>query len=181
MVSANLKKYLPSFGGGIAFLSILALVAVTRPLVEQRLDDAGYDRARTDCNKIAQALDDYATDTGFQPCGYEGLQIYTWLRGPGAEPRFETLPRGTSGRLEWFINQPKMSGSGRWQGAYLPQLAPDPWGRSYLIFPQGEFGHAGDQKRQGHSWVLSAGPNGIVETLPGGIIEMGDDVALLVD
>lgn len=52
-------------------------------------------------------------------------------------------------------------------------LAPDPWLRALLV-------NIGARKRGGPIWVLSAGPNGIVETPFLSSAPAGDDVAVRV-
>lgn len=51
-----------------------------------------------------------------------------------------------------------------WQGPYLSHLGLDPWGRSYIIAV---------------GWILSAGPNGLLETAPDALSLGGDDVGLI--
>lgn len=73
----------------------------------------------------------------------------------------------------------RTAGRHRWRGPYLEQLGADPWGNRYLVnikhAPPGD-----DEPRV--VWVLSAGPNGKIDTSPtvagdGTPVPGGDDIA----
>lgn len=171
---------LPTLGSAVAFLSLVALVAVTRPAVEQSMDDAGSERAAKQANEIAQALRGYVDDTGFQPTGYQGFGAYRWLRGPGALPETQAGLPGDGGRLSWFLEQDRMTGGQGWRGPYVRDLSEDPWGRSYLVWLGGPMGSARQEGASGQVWILSAGPNGKLDTPLDGTMSAGDDVAILL-
>jgi hypothetical protein len=56
-----------------------------------------------------------------------------------------------------------------------PDLGPDPWGFAYLVGLRGENGATT------HIAILSAGPNGQINTAPDAILPGGDDVLLILD
>jgi len=60
-----------------------------------------------------------------------------------------------------------------WNGPYLRVLRPDPWGCRYAIVLNGS--REGAEMR---GWILSAGPNGIIETHRGDADLQGDDLGL---
>jgi type II secretory pathway pseudopilin PulG len=73
----------------------------------------------------------------------------------------------------------RTAGRHRWRGPYLEHLAADPWGHRYLV----NIKHAnpGDDEPKA-IWVLSAGPNGTLDTSPtlaagGTPVPAGDDIA----
>lgn len=68
----------------------------------------------------------------------------------------------------------------RWRGPYLRHLTPDPWGNAYII-------SVGAMERNGSpialgakGWIVSAGPNGVLETAPDAPSLGGDDIGTLV-
>lgn len=68
------------------------------------------------------------------------------------------------------------NGSPKWKGPYIAALRPDPWGNPYII-------HIGAMEKDGSpiggttakGWILSAGPNGVLETEPTDAALRGDD------
>jgi len=68
-----------------------------------------------------------------------------------------------------------------WQGPYLVSLGPDPWGRAYIA----TVGAIGPGRRPlspgAGGWVLSAGPNGVLETAPDASVLGGDDIGVIFD
>lgn len=83
-----------------------------------------------------------------------------------------------------------------WKGAYSESLARcDPWGRNYLVLVYamwrpttncegcgvGPYSHDGpiNHKPKLYGWIISAGPNNIVETTPESDKLLGDDVGMI--
>jgi hypothetical protein len=62
-----------------------------------------------------------------------------------------------------------------WRGPYVDDVTADPWGRKYVANVWNAHGDRG-----GPLWVLSAGPNGRVDTRPSSRTVSGDDVARLL-
>jgi len=67
------------------------------------------------------------------------------------------------------------SGSRRWRGPYLSRVGVDPWGRAFIA-------HVGAMETGGtpvvagsRGWILSAGPNNSLDTLPNSATLVGDD------
>jgi succinoglycan biosynthesis protein ExoA len=152
---------------GVA-LSVIFLLSVVLPWsMASRLHRGRVDRARREVGAIAAALQaaGAARQAGYQPDAI--------LVGPGANPQ---VPQGSDWRQVTAINA---------SAAHLDlPLAPDPWGNHYLIYPspaaQGATHGAGLAR-----WVLSAGPNGIVDTpfrqAPQGAALGGDDIGVRLD
>lgn len=67
-----------------------------------------------------------------------------------------------------------------WNGPYIKQVLMDPWGHNYLLYTHAmNRSHLGPNGLQLYSWVLSAGPNGLIETLPTSPVVQGDDIGML--
>ena len=81
---------------------------------------------------------------------------------------------------------------GRWKGPYLSNLGVDPYGKAYIVHvgamekggcPVGSTGIPPDcftPARGAKGWILSAGPNGILETPPNATELVGDDVGMIL-
>jgi len=123
---------------------------------------------------------DLLVSEGASPDG-DGSGDARWLRMPDASGRIDVLnhylvennPGGDAAKA-W--PRPTSLDSGGWRGAYLRTVpATDPWGHRYAV----NVLHLGTRQ---DVLVLSAGPNGLVETpYEGrGLLPGGDDRAVLV-
>jgi hypothetical protein len=115
------------------------------------------------------------------------------LRGPGNDPMdhdtAKWLATAKTGELEDHLikNSPgatKYSTSGRfvWRGPYLEKIGEDPWGNHYLV----NIKNANPADKPDRViWVLSAGPNGKIETDPSALTDSGaaassDDIGVRI-
>ena len=71
-------------------------------------------------------------------------------------------------------------GRSRWRGPYVRHLTLDPWGNAYIV-------SVGAMEKDGspivagaRGWILSAGPNGVLETAPDATDPGGDDLGTIV-
>jgi succinoglycan biosynthesis protein ExoA len=120
----------------LALVVIGILAFVFPPLMAERVHARRIVRAHRDSQRIAAAVAEIA-----EPRVPVGVYV-----GAGAEPRFAS----DSG---WQQRTVTVAG-----GRFAAQIPADPWGNHYLIVTGGGAG------KPGPAWVLSAGPNGIVET-----------------
>jgi prepilin-type N-terminal cleavage/methylation domain-containing protein len=79
----------------------------------------------------------------------------------------------------------------RWNGPYISKLSEDPWGFTYII-------HIGAMQRNGcpvsstgvppactavaagtQGWILSSGPDGVLDTAPTSTARLGDDIGYI--
>ena len=67
-----------------------------------------------------------------------------------------------------------------WQGPYVSSLGRDPWGHTYIM-AVGAPRPGGPRSPGARAWILSAGPNGLIETPADAIGPAGDDVGLIFD
>lgn len=79
------------------------------------------------------------------------------------------------------------TGELQWKGPYISKRGLDPWGKSYLIYMQGirdaadpDAAAADKGKTDKNILVISAGPNGVVETLPTDNSAKGDDIVTVL-
>lgn len=178
----------------LIFTLVMTVAALVVPKATESIEDRAHPRAFDGCTDISKALLQYRADTGREPIGFEGKPTYTWLRGIGAAPEFGFAPPGQAGSLEWFLNGNVMGGGSAWSGPYLPGLRADPWGRRYVVFvrawwpkQENEDDEAEAAERTAaddlapRAWVLSAGPDGLIETRPFDVVPVGDDIGILIE
>lgn len=68
-----------------------------------------------------------------------------------------------------------------WSGPYLTEPKPDPWGNRYVVLVQGiRDGVQAGGSVAVYGWVISAGPNGKIETEDSGAVLGGDDIGLVL-
>jgi hypothetical protein len=170
------RTYKPGLLEALVSLCILVTLAgVVVPITADRADMLRMERAETALSDIARGLQAYTRDVGLTPTGIESDHGITWLYGPGEMPRnhpfgaeLEALP------LTDALLSSTMGGQG-WHGPYITTLEADPWGRAYLVNVDGLV----DLRES--AMVLSAGPNGIVETAANSVRPGGDDLIQMLD
>jgi hypothetical protein len=157
----------------IAGLSLLFTWLI--PTLAGERVDARADRATDTCRRIAAALAQYRSDTGVRPNGPLGDGSLGWLHGAGTLPSPNALDLGAAGSLDAFLVAGGIERAGDgWAGPYIRPVDADPWGRAFVV-GVAAYSHEGDP-----IWVLSAGPNGAIETRPGDVEPRGDDLGATV-
>lgn len=164
----------------LGIISILASILV--PTLTKYISDTRLRKAQKDTELIGAAIGQFYNDTGFMPVSsnYGGATTRNdveTLEGPSSA----TSPVGESA-FDWFVededsledqlitnnaNYPTV-GSNRWKGPYLSQLRPDPWGNRYIV--NVKWIQPDNMDTQNTCFVLSAGPNGIIETRFDGLL-----------
>ena len=166
---------------------IVTLALVLTPAIGNFVTDARLARARNDCPVIASAIVEFYRDNGFFPSwtlaqnGGPGLpqNRVLLLVSPGNIPQ-EDQPSlwttGVAGLLsEQLVNNipgyslRTMRSQNGWNGPYLSsEISTDPWGNRYVVNIELLDTSASATTRSGGVkaavWVLSAGPNGFIET-----------------
>jgi len=155
----------------IVVAGIIAILAgILVPLIFNQIDEAKKTRAQADCKSVSSAIIMFRKDTGKWPYHMPGdcTQTYTTIQGGGTTPPLDN-PTGTWGitlneiELGLILNLPGIqppldqscyNGKAR---NYLPETSPDPWGYQYVI-------NAANFAGANPVWVLSAGPNGCIDT-----------------
>jgi prepilin-type N-terminal cleavage/methylation domain-containing protein len=166
---------------------IMTLVLVLTPSIRNSINEARMARARNDCQTIASGMYQFFRDTGFFPLwrtsqgGGPGTPAgrVDLLVSQGNVPA-EDIPTpwttGVAGSLsdQLVTNAPgytmrSAAAPFGWNGPYFSsQLGADPWGNRYAVnvalvdLSPGAATANGQPKMA--VWVLSAGPNGILET-----------------
>ena len=193
----------------IVVLAVVAVMAgVLSPMILNYVDDARKAKAESDVRTLSSLILQLTKDVQHFPIYFDGTKTtgdpdIELLQGPGNDPAENDasghgwLPATSKkddlenhllinkpGGTTSTTSPPKYATSGRssWRGPYTDQLTPDPWGNRYLVnIKNGDPGAAAGKV----IWVLSAGPNGKIETDPtaltdSGPVPGGDDVAVRV-
>lgn len=154
-------------------LSILvSLAGVVMPIVGGEMAGTRSEQAVLEMQRIANGLHAYTDDTLFLPTGIQGRTNLAWLYGPGQLPQANPFAAGGEARALSDVLLADTLGGAGWSGPYVSALEPDPWGNAYLVNVDGLI----DTRET--AMILSAGPNGIVETRPTDSRAAGDDILL---
>ena len=175
-----------------------ALSAVVSPVISDYVSDARHVQVTSDMNTLAVTFTRFSYDARMAAPADRHWQRVDVLVGEGLAPvvapgidaawNGET-GGGKVGRLEDHLQSnaagyetasagpATFAGARGWRGPYLtPGIKADPWGHRYVI-------NVGSwSQRRGALVVLSAGPNGIIETpfnTPG-VTPGGDDLIVIV-
>ncbi len=171
-------------------------LGITRTAAMDATNDLSW-RARRDCSDIATAIRAFQRDIKQWPIysAADDDEKVDFLFGVGQLPQFSEKARESWGeskdKLHSYLvsNGPEKEAwydyfkhiGGRfdgWQGSYLPHETADPWDRAFLV---SVCGFPGGTKPDNKVWCISAGPNGIVETLTSKGRIVGDDVGVLIE
>src|SRR5262245_62747581 len=158
-----------------ATFALAALVLITVAVVAPEVDAVAGRAARTaalaDVNAIGVALRSAIKDAGEGIFGAPGEAAH-WMFGPGVLPRDNASAshRGVPLSSVLLSNGAKAAD---WRGPYLERVPIDPWGRAYIVRLNG--GHAHQPML-----ILSAGPDGVLNTTFSDGAITGDDVGIVL-
>jgi prepilin-type N-terminal cleavage/methylation domain-containing protein len=71
------------------------------------------------------------------------------------------------------------TGSRRWKGPYAARFGLDPWGNAYIVSIGAMEKDGSKIVTNAKAWIISAGPNGVLETEPDGTVLGGDDLGFI--
>ena len=161
----------------VALGIVAVLAAVLVPIVGNYIGEARVTRANKEAQSIADAILNFNKSTGkwpiFKPPAANittTTPTYVSLESPGTAPACSVdctlwLPAAAADKgsisdiLERNVPGYTTSGKFAWRGPYLTDVGSDPWGNKYVV--------AADNLKYGvvrAGLVLSAGPNGTIET-----------------
>lgn len=177
--------------------AVSLLSAVARPVVVDYVNQAKLVRAHQDAHTIGVAFLRFADDVGSQGRTGNGWATREVLVGAGEAPEV-----GGDGDSRWLgpaespqigsltdhlvTNDVKYASApgglnlirAGWRGPYIENgVGADPWGHRYAVNVKSML-----KGRGLDTFVLSAGPNGVIETAfeGDGVIAGGDDIVALV-
>ena len=176
----------------VAVIAILA--AVLTPYITKYIDDSKIAKARNEVQVIAAAVTNAYKDPGRwpnqiavgNPANYAGLHT-------GAAAQTAAAVALIGGAAGWDTTAANWSpldthlvtnnhgylatGDTRWAGPYATALPLDPWGRPYVVNAANFTSVAVPPLPV---WVLSAGPNGVINTANTATVLGVDDIGFRV-
>ncbi len=156
-------------------LGIFVLLAgIVVPIVSQETRTSMGNRAMNDMNEIASAINLFIGDTLYYPTGEQGSTTYHFLYTKGEIPPGNPFASGPGMPLSELLNSSKYGGP-NWNGPYAKTMPRDPWGHAYLVNTHSFFYPAE------RCVVVSAGPNGVVDTPVTASSPSHDDILLVID
>jgi type II secretory pathway pseudopilin PulG len=180
----------------IILTTISILGAAAAPVMGDFVNDARLARAQQDTRAIASAVSRMTADVMGHHAQNGGWATFALLVGPGAAQDVATgagqewavgVGASQAGALEdqLMLNSPgypthawsQVNWIRGWHGPYLDAgVGADPWGHRYAVNVKFLKGGAFD------TFVVSAGPNGIVETpfQADGTVAHGDDIIVVL-
>lgn len=166
---------------------IVTLALILTPSIANFINDSRVSRAWSDVRTIASAVTQFYKDNGFFPLwnqannGGPGLPTnrVELLVSPGNIPSEETPSKWTTGTIDLLSDHLMANAAGfalrgatgqyGWNGPYLSsEIGSDPWNNRYMVNVGLIDTSVGAQTVSGAPksavWVISAGPNGVIET-----------------
>ncbi len=153
---------------------VVSLAGVTVPIIASVQAEARLESTVVGMQDIVDGIRGYSQDTLFLPTGNRGRTNVSWLYSEGALPQGIRFGGVVESRplADVLLNR-SMGGPG-WEGPY-GEVPSDPWGNAYLV------NVAGLVDSRSGSWVLSAGPDGIIQTSQDSLKAGGDDLLLPIN
>lgn len=162
----------------VAILAILAGILV--PMIFSQIDEARIARAEADCKSISSALLVARKDLGIWPVlmGASCTPSVTFLHGQGTPPA-GIVAMGYNNEYSLLFRDVLMRDDEEcydqsYKGPYLPGVEADPWGNQYILDARNL------NVDNASVYVLSAGPNGTIETPVNSAAIGGDDIGLRI-
>ncbi len=155
------------------------LAGILVPLIFDRIEDAKLSRAEADLKSIASAILLFHKDTGTWPYSNTNgapTQYFETLASSNAQAPGYSGCSWPSGQNDAFYNH--LTNNTRnypnWKGPYIETIEEDPWGNEYRLWARG-FTNTNE-----HAWLVSAGPDGDIETDETAMSVQGDDLAVML-
>jgi len=158
----------------VALSILVCLSGVLMPAISTKIAGAKVDAAILDMQRIASGLVAYSMQTLTFPTGKDGRTNVACLYGPGEIPP-SSFAQGSETRPLKDVLLTDAMGGKAWDGPYVSKLVSDPWGRAYLVNAEGWV------LPSQHAMVVSAGPDGIIQTTARDTSAVADDILLIVD
>jgi len=164
----------------IVVAGIIAILAgILVPMIFKEIDESRITRAAADVRSISNALIVLKKDTGGWPVSASCATGTTLLMGDGSIPSISPVVTGWDVTTpvnynQYLLNDDQGCWPNTWRGPYMAAVIQDPWGNSYITNADSF------QVQGGAVWILSAGPNGVVDTPAGNNVTLEDDIGLRI-
>lgn len=163
----------------IVVAGIIAILAgILVPLIFKEIDEAKISRSSADIKSITTAMIVLKKDTAQWPVLDSSCSdSVTLLYGQGTLPANLSMmgfDSDESSAYDEHLSRNDNACYNNWKGPYIAIVSPDPWGNAYVT-------NASAFRRELRPvWVLSAGPNGRLETPAMNEILVGDDIGFRI-
>lgn len=154
---------------------IAVLAGILVPIIFKEIDESRKVRALADIQSISTAIIVFRKDVGAWPVTMPNcVTDVSLLFGDGAldDAKMGFTAMGFDSTAKLNLSVPFAHPAGcyaEWKGPYMAAVPPDPWGNAYIINAAAFYGAGG-------VWILSAGPNGVVETNIADSAVVNDDI-----
>ncbi|MBI5848185.1 MAG: prepilin-type N-terminal cleavage/methylation domain-containing protein [Nitrospirae bacterium] len=158
---------------------IAVLAGILVPLIFKEIDESKITRAKADVKSISSAMFVFRKDTGVWPV-MDGsctpnvsllMGLGNSFANLGALGYDESSPSSYDSHLSADVNG---CYGANWKGSYMAVVTADPWGNIYLTNAN-SFAATGQPV-----WIISAGPNGLLETPANSATSQGDDIGVRI-
>lgn len=154
---------------------IAVLAGILVPLIFKEIDESKTARAAADIRSISSALIVFKKDTGSWPVKDGACAAgLTLLNGDGVMPN-GLAAQGWDTASSLNYSEPLSTNAAacytNWKGTYMALVNADPWLNAY-------FTNADGFPATGPVWILSAGPDGVVDTNVLATTVANDDIGL---
>ena len=157
-------------------IAILASILV--PMILKEIDEARITKASADVRSIFASMVVFKKDTAQWPVMDDACDAnVTLLTGNGDQPQNLAAMGYDAGVTSPFDDHFVEDANGcynNWKGPYIATVTADPWGNTYLTNASA-FSVIGSPV-----WIISAGPNGQMETPSFMTTLFGDDIGIRV-
>lgn len=157
-----------------AIIAILAGILV--PMIFGQIDESKKTRATGDIKSIQTAMLTFRKDTGKWPNLESGpcTPTVTMLSTAG---KISALPPGWSnastGSISDYIGATANACYNDWKGPYTTSIEKDPWGNAYVI-------NTLDFTTNNPVWILSPGPDNVLDTAVTDTSPQNDDIGIRI-
>lgn len=161
----------------IVVAGIIAILAgILVPIIFKEIDESRVTRASADIRSISSGFIVFKKDTAQWPSmdGACGANV-TLLVGDGNGLSNLAGMGFDAGVTSSYNDHLSVNATGcysNWKGPYIARVAADPWGNTYVTNADG---FAIDGRPV---WIISAGPNGLLDTPSFNETILGDDIGL---
>lgn len=158
---------------------IAILAGILVPLILKEIDESRISRAYGDIRAISTAMIIYKKDTGQWPDMHADCNHSVTLLSGGSNLPVGFTEKGFDDNTEGFYDTyfvyndlANTCNIPNWKGPYLTSVMGDPWGNSYIT------NASAFRSTTGPIWILSAGPDGVVDTFANSPSLINDDIGL---
>jgi general secretion pathway protein G len=164
----------------IVVAGIIAILAgILVPMIFKEIDESRITRAAADVKSISTAMVVFRKDTAAWPSKDPDCDpTVTILMGAGNIPAGLAAMGYDTAVASSYDSHFSADDNGcyapNWKGPYMAIVTADPWGNSYVT-------NANSFETAGQAvWIISAGPNGTLETPALNTSAVGDDIGVRI-